>query len=167
MPQIDVLYLERKNSWRLTMKMTLKTLAIAGLMGTVSAPAFAAAHMSTAMTCADYKALTADEQMTVATMAIAEVHDGMNGMAGDGEPKATEDSTGDTTADEATDDMADAGSLSDGEPKAVEATGGNEVGSNMTAEPMDEAALEAFMAVCNQNLDASVAEAAAGLDGTK
>ena len=149
------------------MKMTLKTLAIAGLMGTVSAPAFAAAHMSASMTCAEYKALSAEDQMTVAAMAIAEVHAGADGMSLEGDAEAVEDTGGTTTTEEATDSTAVAGSVSDGEPKAVEATGGNEAESNMTAEPMDEAAMEAFMAVCDQNLDAMVSEAAAGLDGTK
>ncbi len=38
---------------------TFKTIALAALMGTVSAPAFAAAHMSPSMTCGEYKALVA------------------------------------------------------------------------------------------------------------
>ncbi|APE45020.1 hypothetical protein BOO69_17590 [Sulfitobacter alexandrii] len=119
------------------------------------------------MTCAEYKALSPEDQMTVAAMAIAEVHGGMDGMGMSGEPKAVEDSAGDTTAAEATDGAADAGSVIAGEAKAVEPTGGNTVASNMTAEPMDEAAMEAFMVACDQNLDAMVSEAAAGLNGTK
>lgn len=152
------------------MKTTLKTLAIAGLLGTVSAPAFAAAHLDMAtMTCAQYKALSADDQLEVATMAIAEIDSGMDGAPSDGEPKAVEDSIGDTTAAEATDGTSTEGTVEEnnGEAMAVEPTGGNTAESNMTAEPMDEAALEAFMAVCDQNLDALVSEAAANMEGTR
>ena len=145
---------------------TLKTLAIAALMGTVSAPAFAAAHMSPSMSCAEYKTLSAEDQLTVATMAIAEVDDGANGTSMESNAKATDSST-DVTASVATDGVAAETSLSDGEPKAVEATGGDTMASNETAEPMDEAALEQFMLVCERNLDATVGEAAAGLEGTR
>ena len=145
---------------------TFKKLAIAALMGTVSAPVFAAAHMSPSMTCAEYKALSTEDQMTVATLAIAEVDDGANGTSMESEATATTTST-DVPAAEATDGVAEETSLSDGEPKAVEATGGDTVASNSTAVPMDEAALEQFMLVCDRNLDATVGEAAAGLEGTR
>ena len=58
---------------------TFKTLAIAALMGTVSAPAFAAAHADTSMTCAEFNELSKDDQMMVASAAIAEIDDGDNG----------------------------------------------------------------------------------------
>lgn len=149
------------------MNFVVKTIAAASLMGTVAVPAFSAAHMSTSMTCAEYKALTPEEQMTVASMAIAEIDGDVDGMGTDGEPKAVEDSTGDTGMAEATDDESEEGSVIAGEAKAVDPTGGNTDASNMTAEPMDEAAMEAFMAVCDQNLDAMVSEAAVGLNGTR
>jgi len=137
------------------MNLTLKTIAVAALMGTVSAPAFAAAHMSTSMTCAEFKALSTDDQYKVAAMAIAEVDDGMNGVATDGEPKATEDSVGTTTAAEATEGNTTAGAKADGDE------------DNTTEETMTQEAFESFALVCDRNLDAMVSEAAAGLEGTK
>lgn len=145
---------------------TFKTLAIAALMGTVSAPAFAAAHMNSSMTCAEYKELSAEDQMTVASMAIAEINDGSNGTSMEGSATSTTTTT-DVTSSEATDDTSSDGSVISGESKAVEPTGGNTDSSNMTAEPMDEAAMEEFMVVCDQNLNATVGEAAAGLPGTR
>ncbi len=149
------------------MNFVVKTIAAASLMGSVAAPAFAAAHMSTSMTCAEYKALTPDEQITVASMAIAEIDSGADGMASEDSPKAEQGTIGSTTAAEATDGTSETGSVIDGEARAVEPTGGNTAESNMTAVPMDEAAMQAFMTVCDQNLDAMVSEAAAGLDGTR
>ncbi len=148
------------------MTSTLKTLAIAALIGTVSAPAFAAAHLSPSMTCAEYKELSAEDQMTVAAMAIAEIDDGADGTSMETDSRASSTTT-DVTAAQATDGTAATGSINSGEAQAVEPTGGNTDASNMTAEPMDEAAMEAFMVVCDQNLDATIGEAAAGLPGTK
>ncbi len=147
---------------------TFKTLAIAALMGTVSAPAFAAAHADTSMTCAEFNELSKDDQMMVASAAIAEIDDGDNGGSMGDSGRDTGDATTTTTvtAAEATNDEAEEGSL-EGDLKAVEDTGGNTAESNMTAEPMDEAAMEQFTVVCNQNLDATVGEAAAGLPGDK
>tara|TARA_R100000935_G_scaffold11789_2_gene23519 strand:- start:259 stop:702 length:444 start_codon:yes stop_codon:yes gene_type:complete len=144
---------------------TFKTLAIAALMGTVSAPAFAAAHASPSMTCAEFNELSKDDQMMVASAAIAEIDDGDNGGSIGGSER-DEDTTTTVTAAEATDDEAEKDSIVD-ENSANAATGGNTAESNMTAEPMDEAAMESFLVVCNQNLDATVGEAAAGLPGDK
>lgn len=138
------------------MKNLLKTATVVALMGTVSAPAFAAAHLDmTTMTCAQYKDLSAEDQMKVASMAVAEVDDGMNGEGGDGEPKATEDSEGTTTAAEATDGDTTSGAKADGDE------------DDTTEEAMSESALEALNIQCDRNLDTLVSEAAAGLDGTK
>ncbi len=90
--------------------------------------------MSVSMSCADFKALTPEEQAEVASLAIAEF-----------EP----------------------GSTSGGEPKAAEATGGNEAEANMWIKLADEETLNAFKVVCDQNLDAKLSEAAAGLNTTK
>tara|TARA_R100000935_G_scaffold11789_3_gene23520 strand:- start:25 stop:474 length:450 start_codon:yes stop_codon:yes gene_type:complete len=146
---------------------TFKTLAIAALMGTVSAPAFAAAHTSPSMTCAEFNELSKDDQMMVASAAIAEIDDGDNGDTIEPTGARASDTSVDVTAEEATDGDAVEGSILDGEARDVEATGGNTVASNMTAEPMDEAAMEKFIVVCNQNLDATVGEAATGLPGLK
>lgn len=149
------------------MNFVVKTIAAASLMGSVAAPALADAHMSTSMTCAEYKALTPEEQMTVASMAIAEIDGETDGMVTDGNARADQGTMGTTSAEEATDGTSETGSVIDGEAQAVEPTGGNTAASNMTAVPMDEAAMEAFMTICDQNLDAMVSEAAAGLDGTR
>ncbi len=149
------------------MNIIIKTIAIAGLTGSVSAPAFAAAHMSASMTCAEYKALSAEDQLTVAQMAIAEVSSGDDGMSLKGDARAVEDTGGSTTAAEATDATSEEGSLIAGEAKAVVPTGGNTDASNATAVAMSEADLKAFNLVCDRNLDAMVSEAAAGLPGTK
>lgn len=141
---------------------TFKTLAIAALMGTVSAPAFAAAHMSPSMTCAEYQELSAEDRMAVMTMAINEINDGDDGESMEGSATATTTDT-DVTAAEATDDEAEEGSILSGEAKAVEPTGGNTEESNMTAELMDVAAMERFMVICNQNPTAMVSEAATGM----
>lgn len=145
---------------------TFKTLAIAALMGTISAPAFAAAHMSPSMTCGEFNQLSSEDQMIVAEMAIGEIDDGDNGESLEDTAKATTLTT-DVTAAEATDGTSEEGSILDGEARAVEPTGGNTEASNETAVPQDVAAMEQFMRVCDINLDATVGEAAAGLVGTK
>jgi hypothetical protein len=145
---------------------TFKTLAIAALMGTISAPAFAAAHASPQMTCGEFNQLSTEDQATVAAMAIAEINDGDNGESMEDTAKDTEMSA-DVTAEVATDGVAVTDSVVDGEAKAVAATGGNTEASNETAEPTAETATEQMYRVCAINLDATVGEAAAGLVGTK
>jgi hypothetical protein len=148
------------------MKRTIKTLTVAGLMIAGAAPAFAAAHLNSSMTCAEYMALSQDEQTQVATMALAEIDAEVPAPVTDGEPKAVEDSVGDTTPEEATDGVAEEGSVIAGEAKAVEPTGGNTEESNMTAEAKMQASLELLNATCESNLDAMVSEAAIGMSGT-
>lgn len=138
------------------MKTTFKTLAIAAVIGSASAPVFADGHLDMAtMTCAQYKDLSAADQLTVATMAVAEIDDGMNGKAGDGEPKATDDSVGTTTAAEATEGDTSSGAKADGDE------------DNTTEESAMTDAIEALNLQCDRNLDTLVSEAAAGLDGTR
>lgn len=138
------------------MKTTFKTLAITALISTSAAPLFAGGHLDMAtMTCAQYKDLTAEDQMAVAKMAIAEIDDGANGVAGDGEAKATDDSVGTTTAAEATDGDTSSGAKADGDE------------DNTTEESAMTDALEALNLQCDRNLDTLVSEAAAGLDGTR
>ena len=144
------------------MKTTLKTLAIAGLLGTVSAPAFAAAHMSASMTCAEYKALSEDDQMHVAAMAIAETHSTMDGESlVEGDARSMPADTGDVSESEATDDnVSTEGSLVTDDVRSSESTNANtDHGDSMdgvTAENIEE-----LMVACDQNLDAMVSEAAA------
>ena len=152
------------------MKTTLKTLAIAGLLGTVSAPAFAAAHMSASMTCAEYKALTAEEQVEVAAMAIAEIEMGNDGGSLEEGARADEDVNGDeqmkTSEEEATDGVVSTeGSVQADTPKAVEPTNSN-MGDDMMSEDGPTAEnIEELMLACDQNLDQMVSEAAANMIG--
>ena len=146
----------------------VKPLAVAALMATTAVPALADGHMDlNSMNCADYAALSSEDQMKVATMALAELQN--DSVVQDGEPKAVEATGESTTEAEATSsgsgvgtDTAVAGS--DGEPKAVEATGGNTAESNMTAESQMEANLELFKASCDGNPDTMVLDAAVGMN---
>ncbi|WP_341232863.1 HdeA/HdeB family chaperone [uncultured Sulfitobacter sp.] len=148
------------------MTTTFKTIAFATLMGTMSAPAFAAAHADPNMTCAQFNQLSSEDQATVAALAIAEINDGYNGESMEDSAKATDTST-DVTARAATDGASEEGSLIDGEAKAVAATGGNTAASNATAEAQVVTATEQLYRTCEINLDATLGEAAAGLPGTK
>lgn len=143
------------------MKTTLKTLAIAGLMGTVSAPAFAAAHLDMAtMTCAQYKELSDADKSEVASMAIAELEtsDSEGSLITETKNDGTEPS--DTTAAEATDAEETEDSMIDN-TKAVE---DSEEADEMADTEMEQE-MEDFAVVCDQNPDALVSEAAAGLRG--
>ncbi len=143
------------------MKTTLKTLAIAGLLGTVSAPAFAAAHMDMAsMTCAQYQELSDEDKMKVSSMAIAELKDGDHGGSMITETKNDGSEPSDISAAEATDAEETEDSLIDN-TKAVE---DSEEADEMADTEMEQE-MEDFMVVCNQNPDALVSEAAANLRG--
>jgi hypothetical protein len=144
------------------MKTTLKTLAIAGLLGTVSAPAFAAAHMDMAtMTCAQYAELGDEDKMKMASMAIAELDDGGD-HAGSmiNETKNDGSAPSDITAAEATDAQETEDSLID-DTKAVEDT---EEADEMADTDMEQD-MENFAVICAQNPDALVSEAAANMRG--
>lgn len=143
------------------MKTTFKTLAIAGLLGTVSAPAFAAAHLDMAtMTCAQYQELSDEDKLEVATMAIAELEDGGHGGSLITETKNDGTEPSDISAAEATDAEEKEDSLID-DTKAVE---DSEAADEMADSEMEQE-LEDFAVVCSQNPDALVSEAAAGMRG--
>ena len=58
------------------MKMTMKTLAVAGLVSVMSVPAFAAAHLDlNSMTCEEYNGLSGADRDKVAVMAISAMND--------------------------------------------------------------------------------------------
>lgn len=164
--QLVMLVMQKLVTRSLTMTNTFKTLAIAALMGTISAPAFAAAHASPQMTCGEFNQLSEEDQATVASMAIAEIDDGYNGESFDDNARAT-DMSADVTAEVATDGVAVSDSIIDGEARAVEPTGGNTEASNETAEPTVVTATKQLYRICSLNFDATVGEAAAGLVGTK
>ena len=65
------------------MNRTFKTLAIAGLMGTLSAPVFAASDLDVnSMTCEQYNGLGGADRDKVAVMAVSAMND-----AGGGRPR--------------------------------------------------------------------------------
>ena len=129
------------------MNTTIKTLAIAGLMGTLSAPAFAAAHMDiNSMTCEEYNQLGgADRDKDLNT----------NAEGGSANPKAVVDD-GTSSATESTDSESLEGSAT--------ATSIEGAGDDMTR--MGEE-IARFNRICSRNWDAMVTEAAAGLIGTR
>jgi hypothetical protein len=135
------------------MTLTLKTLAIAGLMGTISAPAFAAAHMGSDMTCEEYNELSGADRDKVAMMAIMELND--SGNPGDGTATATESSVG-TTAEESEGTASTEGS----------ATATSTVPADDDATRMAEE-IRVLNRICSRNWDATVGEAAAGQFGTR
>ena len=142
------------------MNTALKTLAIAGLMGTMSAPAFAAAHMSSSMTCAEWGELSPEDQMTVASMAIAEVEGGADGGSLEEGAKADEPVSEEADTTEAEADTGTTGSLE-----------GSAESDEPASEPMNSAAvsdeaMQQFVAMCEQNMDAMVSEAAIGMSGS-
>lgn len=135
------------------MKLTIKTLAIAGLMGTISAPAFAEAHMSSDMTCEEYNELSGADRDKVAMMAIAEMNETVN--PGDGTATATESSVG-TEAQE-----------SEGSASAeVSATATTIAPADDDAARMAEE-MRVLNRICSRNWDATVSEAASGQFGTR
>lgn len=140
------------------MNLTAKTVAIASVITAISAPAFAGGHMSTSMTCADWKALGADDQMKVAQMALSEINSGDDGASMQGSATATTMGEG-VSAAAATD--ADNGAAQPAEATATQ--------SPLTADvnAFDDNDLAQFMRVCDRNLDAMVSEAAAGMAGTR
>lgn len=136
------------------MNTTIKTLAIAGLMGTLSAPAFAAAHMDiNSMTCEEYNQLGGADRDKVALMAVADLN--TNAEGGSANAKAVVDD-GTSSATESTDSESLEGSAT--------ATSIEGAGDDMTR--MGEE-IARFNRICSRNWDAMVTEAAAGLIGTR
>ncbi len=147
------------------MNFVVKTIAAASLMGSVAAPAFADAHMNASMTCAEWKALDAEDRMTVASMAIAELDDNTMGSV-EGVATATEDTGESVTADEAT-DSAEQGSVVDSTTKSDEAREDGDMSEGADMARMTDEAMENFVVACDQNLDQMVSEAAAGLNSSR
>ena len=143
------------------MNFALKTLAIAGLMGTMSAPAFAAAHMSSSMTCAEWQALSEEDQMTVAAMAIAEVEGGADGGSLEEGAKADEPMSEPADTTEAEADTGTDGSLEDS------ATNAETDSEPMNSAAVSDEAMQQFVAMCEQDLDAMVSDAAIGMAGNR
>lgn len=134
------------------------TTATAALMaGATAMPVLAAKHADIdSMTCADFRALDQDRQIEVAVMAIAE-------QEGGGESMRESATAGTPTTDETTEAEADAAAdttVVENEGTATATDGGDD----MERESVMEADMEALLRACDRNLDATVLEAAAGMD---
>jgi len=140
------------------MTTTVKTLAIAALMGTLSAPAFAGGHMSTSMTCAEWKELGDEDRMKVAQLALAEIKTGDDGQSMNDSATATDAGEG-VTAAEATDE-------NNGNATGAEATA-NESPLTADENTISDDDMALFERTCASNLDAMVSEAAIGSAGTR
>ena len=144
------------------MKTTLKTIAIVGVLGNVSAPAFAAAHTVMAtMTCAQYAQLSDNDKLEVAYKAIAELDDGRDHVGSMiSETRNDGSAPSDISVTKATDAQETSGSMIN-DTQAVEDT---EEADAMAHTDMEQN-LENFVAICAQNPDALVSEAAANMRG--
>lgn len=132
---------------------TFKTLAIAGLMTTLSAPAFAAAHLDiNSMTCEEYNQLGGADRDKVAMMAVADLND--NVVPTDGTATATESSVG-ATAEESN------SAASEGSATATTIANADDDMSRFAEE------IAVLNRTCSRNWDAMVLEAAAGQSGNR
>lgn len=132
-----------------------KTTAVAAVLATVSvsAPAFAAAHMDlNTMTCEQYNELNGAERDKVAIMAIAELND--NAQPTEGTATATDDSIG-TTAEESN------SAVSEGSATATTIANADDDLTRFAEE------IRVLNRTCSRNWDAMVTEAAAGQFGTR
>ena len=135
------------------MKTSMKTLAVAALMGTLSAPAFAAAHLNLeTMTCEEYNSLSGADRDAVAMMAITAMND--NVVPTDGTATATDSSVGNAATESNT-------AASQGSATATTIANADNDLSRYTEE------LGVLNRTCSRNWDAMVTEAAAGMAGTR
>lgn len=132
---------------------TFKTIAVAALMGTLSAPAFAAAHLDlNSMTCEQYNELSGADRDKVAMMAVAAMND--NVQPTDGTATATASSVG-TTQEESN------SAASSGSATATSIANADDDMTRMAEE------IKVLNRTCSRNWDAMVTEAAAGMSGTR
>jgi hypothetical protein len=127
------------------------------LAGASTLPAFAEGHMDlSTMRCSEFRALDQEQQVEVARMAINELEGGGESMLDTA--TATEPSGGGT--DENSADDGPEGTLVENDGTAT-ATDGEE---DVDRESAFEADMEALFAACDRNLQATVLDAAAGMD---
>jgi len=135
------------------MTRSFKTLAAATLMTTLSVPAFAAAHLDiNSMTCEEYNELGGADRDKVAVMAVMELND--NVQPTDGTATATASSVG-TTAEESNT------AASEGSATATSIANADDDMTRLAEE------IKVLNRTCSRNWDAMVAEAAAGMSGTR
>lgn len=135
------------------MTRTFKTVAAATLFATLSAPAFAAAHMDlSSMTCEEYNQLGGAERDKVAVMAVASLNDDVQPT--DGTATATESSVGTTQEESNT-------AASEGSATATSIAAADDDLTRFAEE------IGVLNRTCARSWDAMLLEAAAGQDGTK
>lgn len=132
---------------------TFKIIAAAGVLGLMSVPAYAAAHLDlNSMTCEEYNELGGADRDKVAVMAIAAMND--NVQPTDGTATATASSVG-TTQEESN------SAASQGSATATSIAGADDDLTRFAEE------IKVLNRVCSRNWDAMVTEAAAGMAGTR
>lgn len=135
------------------MTKTFKTIAIATLMGTLSAPAFAAAHLDlSTMTCEEYNSLGGADRDRVAVMAVAALNEDVEPTTGTA--TATDDSVGTAGQESET-------AVSEGSATATSIADADDDLVRYAEE------IKVLNRTCSRNWDAMVTEAAAGFGGTR
>ena len=135
------------------MTLSIRSLAAAGLVSMLAAPAFAAAHLDVgSMTCEDYNALGGADRDKVAVMAIAAMNDDVQPT--DGTATATASSVGTTSEESNT-------AASSGSSTATSIANADDDLTRFAEE------IKVLNRTCSRNWDAMVTEAAAGMAGTR
>lgn len=140
-----------------------KASAIAALIATTAAPAFAAAHMDlNSMTCEMYNQLTGADRDKIAMMAIAELNNNSDATIADnnGTATATAPLEGEAAEESPTGSVA---TIAESNGTAT-ATSTVAAGDDMSRFAEEVAVLNR---TCSRNWDTMVLEAAAGQDGTR
>jgi hypothetical protein len=139
-----------------------KTTAVAALALTTAMPAFAATYDISTMTCTDYKAAPEADQSAIALAAVMELSNSSDATIADnnGTATATAPLEGET-AEESTTGSATTSADNNGEATATTTV---PAGDDMTRFAEEIAILDR---TCDRNMDATLMEAAAGLEGTR
>ncbi|APE45021.1 hypothetical protein BOO69_17595 [Sulfitobacter alexandrii] len=136
------------------MKFVVKTLAVAGLAGTLAAPAFAAAHMDVStMTCEQYNELGGADRDKVAMMVLADMDSNTEGSDGT--------ATANQPADMETEEESNTSASVEGSANSTSIAPADDDLARMSED------IRRLNRVCSRNWDAMVTEAAAGLSGTR
>lgn len=134
------------------MTKTFKTLAVATLLSTLSAPAFAAAHLDVnSMTCEEYNQLGGVDRDKAAMLAVMKLNDG--GAPSDVNLKADGDVSTSTAAES-----------NSAVSESLRSTSTADAGDDMSRFAEEIGVLNR---TCARNWDATLIEAAAGMQGTR
>lgn len=159
----DATHLQRHNEKKINMTNLLKTTATAVLALTISAPAYAAAHMDVnSMTCSQYNDLLAEDRDKIAMLAVSEIQEPTDGTLEENNGTAT--ATAPLEGEPAEESPA-------GTSETVAENDGTATATSTVAAGDDESRfaekIELLNLTCERNGDAMVTEAASGLAGTR